>query len=817
MADFGKLNFSVSFNPTSGFPLDARYYFSSLETAQTAAASAVEVGSAEGTYFIGQNLVVVESDTATLYVIQPNKTLKPVGSTPLGDNKTIEVSPDGVISLKGIADAQTGAYPVKKADGTIEWIKPDTSTVEGLTQEVEALGTRMDDAEGEIGTLKTAVGDSGSGLVKQVNDLSTNLSTNYYDKTAVDGLVSGAFHFKGEADSFDGTDIIIDEVPVDTMKSGDVYQVGDKEYAYDGTKWIELGFAIDLSNYALKTYVDSAVGTAKTELQTYADQSEADAITASKTYTDEQIEGLGLDSYAKKTEVTSEIGSAKTELKQYADQAESDAIATAGTNADSKITAKVGNIGESTVKAYVDTKEAALSGRIDSINSQIGNLGDLAALDEVAETNLAPALATKINGKADKATTLAGYGITDGMTATAITSAIGTAKDEAISSAVSTAGTQADSKISAKVGDITGTVKDYVDGKETALNGQISTINETIGSYGDIVTHDASEFDTKGSGQAAANVVLGTEADTSDKNTVYGAKKGIEEAKAAAAQAKTSADSKVASVAAGDNTITISGTTTAPTISVKVAPDETNALKATETGLKVELGAAPEYAIKKEETATEGYFASYSLTKNGVQAGVKIDIPKDYLVKSAQIKESIGEGDPSGLPIDTKYIDFVINAKEGEGSESHIYLNVNELVDAFTPGNGIDISGENQISAKVVAENGLSVDTVGIKLALASASAAGAMSASDFSKLSTIESNAQVNKIEAITLDGEALPIETKKVALPKATAQKAGILKADEVSLQVSDGVMSIKGVNINLLQQNPEDILVLDCGTSI
>ena len=39
MADFGKLNFAVSFNPQTAFPLDARYYFSSLSAAEAAAAS----------------------------------------------------------------------------------------------------------------------------------------------------------------------------------------------------------------------------------------------------------------------------------------------------------------------------------------------------------------------------------------------------------------------------------------------------------------------------------------------------------------------------------------------------------------------------------------------------------------------------------------------------------------------------------------------------------------------------------------------------------------------------------------------------------
>lgn len=810
MAEFGKLNFSVSFNPTSGFPLDARYYFDSKSAADTAAAGAVEVGSADGTYFIGQNIVVVEESAATLYVIQPDKTLKAVGTTPLGDNKTIEVSSDGTISLLGIADAQTGAYPTKKADGSIEWVKPDTTTIEGITQEVEALGGRMDDAESDISALETTVGNADSGLVKQVNDLSTNLSENYYDKDDVDGLVAGAFHFKGQADSFDGTDIIIDETPVSNMKNGDVYQVGDKEYVYDGTKWIELGFNLDLSNYALKTYVDSAVGAAKTELQSYADQAEADALSAAKSYTDGKITELGIGDYAKTSEVTSAIDSAKTELKSYADQAEADAITAAGTNADSKIAAQVGDIGENTVKQYVDAKESALSGQISSIQGSIDNLGDLAALDEVGESNLASALASKINGKADKATTLEGYGITDAMTATAITDAISTAKSEAISSAVATAGTNADSKIAAKVGTIDGTVKDYVDGKETALSGQIGTINSTISGYGDIVTHNASEFDAAG----AAAGVLGTAEDASTANTVYGAKKAAAEALTAAQSAQSAADGKVASVTGADNSVVVT-TGTNPTVKVNVDPAEDNALKLGASGLKVEMGAAPEYVIEKEATADEGYVATYILKKDGVQAGEKINIPKDYLVKSASIEESEGDGDPSGLPAGTKYIDFVVNTKEGSGTETHIYLNVNELVDAYTAGNGITVSASNEISAKVVDGNGLSVDASGIKMGAASGTAAGAMSAEHFTKLDGIESGAQVNDIENISIDGTNLEITGKTVALPAATAARMGLVKPDNTSIEVDgSGVISVKEVNVMKLAQTDGDLIILDCG---
>lgn len=62
------------------------------------------------------------------------------------------------------------------------------------------------------------------------------------------------------------------------------------------------------------------------------------------------------------------IGSSKVDLTDYAlksevTSAKEEAIATAGTNADSKITAKVGAIGDGTVKDYVDQAE------IDAVNS----------------------------------------------------------------------------------------------------------------------------------------------------------------------------------------------------------------------------------------------------------------------------------------------------------------------------------------------------------------------------------------------------------------------------------------------------------------
>ncbi len=178
MAEFGKLNFAVAFNPQTAFPLDARYYFDSLSAAQTAAQGAVEVGSASGTYFFGQTVVVVESSVATLYVIQPDKTLKPVGSTVLGDGKSITVS-DGQVQLVGFSGATVGQQPRIGSNGSLEWYTPDSSTVEGLQQTVGQLQT-------DVGELQSNVGTINDTLETKAN------AADVYTKTETDDKISAA-------------------------------------------------------------------------------------------------------------------------------------------------------------------------------------------------------------------------------------------------------------------------------------------------------------------------------------------------------------------------------------------------------------------------------------------------------------------------------------------------------------------------------------------------------------------------------------------------------------------------------------------------
>lgn len=114
---FGTLDFAVAFNRQTAFPLDAKSYFESLELATAAAASAQEAGSSETTYYYGQTVAVVESGKATLYVIQPDNTLKEVGGNIVINENVFAKDADGSLNLLGFADAVAGAQLVKSADG----------------------------------------------------------------------------------------------------------------------------------------------------------------------------------------------------------------------------------------------------------------------------------------------------------------------------------------------------------------------------------------------------------------------------------------------------------------------------------------------------------------------------------------------------------------------------------------------------------------------------------------------------------------------------------------------------------------------------
>lgn len=222
-----------------------------------------------------------------------------------------------------------------------------------------------------------------------------------------------------------------------------------------------------------------------------------------------------------------------------------------------------------------------------------------------------------------------------------------------------------------------------------------------------------------------------------------------EAAQNAAEAAQVSADAKVASVgAAANGGIAVGGTATAPTVGIKLDPATGNAATLGAAGLMVTI---PEVKVSVydivKDTDSGDYAAIYHLTKDGTNTGAAINIPKDLFVKSGEIVDN-----PAGQPAG-KYIKLTL-----QNQDEPIYINVADLVDAYTAGNGITISATNVVSAKVVAANGLSVGASGIAMALASTDAAGAMSSADKGKLDLIDEGATAN---TITLNGAVTPDPT--------------------------------------------------------
>ena len=256
---FGTLDFAVAFNRQTAFPLDAKSYFESLELATAAAASAQEAGSSETTYYFGQTIAVVEGGKATLYVIQPDKSLKEVGGNILINENVFAKDENGVLNLLGFADAVGGAQLVKTEDGKISWVKPDTTTVEGLSTAIESL--------------KTVVGDDTKGLVKQVADNKAAIETLNGDKNVAGSVAHQIAEIVAGADeSFDTLKEIADWITTHktdaaTMNSqintnkDDISalktKVGDTSVADQINAALKDG---DSNKYALKSDLDTANG-----------------------------------------------------------------------------------------------------------------------------------------------------------------------------------------------------------------------------------------------------------------------------------------------------------------------------------------------------------------------------------------------------------------------------------------------------------------------------------------------------------------------------------------------------------------------------
>lgn len=385
------MSFAKSFARLNGQPLDKSEIWYSLAEAQEYAAT-------EAAY-VGQILSVIDSDknSVVFYGIQDiNGTLKEVGSTPLGDNLSIEIV-DGNIQLKGFGKEyyayvpavkdeegnittpsdyvltegfKTGLEPRVVLDGedlVIAWYEPGSETIEDIAANVESVSKTVDEldetlnAEGglvdQVDDLKTQVGtaadDAGNvatGLYKELEDLSNVVDTkadaeNVYTKEEADEAIADAVA-EAVANAAHLSRVIVDsvaDIPVEDDKSLTCIYMVPTGLQADDDKYDE---------YMVIEYdgIDEETGEAV------------------------------------KIRKVERVGSWEVDLKDYA-----------------------------TVKDLNDLTQVVENNQI-AVDEALSDLEDAIAAEEERALAAEQANAVEIAKKADKATTLEGYGITDAYT-----------------------------------------------------------------------------------------------------------------------------------------------------------------------------------------------------------------------------------------------------------------------------------------------------------------------------------------------------------------------------------------------------------------
>lgn len=306
------LTLDKAFARANGQPLDSSEIYYSLAAAKDYAKTDIA--------YIGQKIVVIENNVVTHYSIEDEAgNLKELGSKPVGDNHSIEVSSTGIVSIKDFGKGYykyvpkafdgngeqiegTGEYEatltegfaenltpkVKLAEGggyELAWYAPNTDTTEGvldtvtgLTQSVDTLNKDVDDVQNEVVDLQESIyGEGGTAAAPAEGSIAANV------KDLVD-TVGGEDDELGEdvntlwanVNNLDGRVATIES---DYVKAADLKAV--KDIADAAQTADEVSDAIDAKIKAL----DLA--------NTYdANGAAAQALIDAKAHTDAEIDGL---------------------------------------------------------------------------------------------------------------------------------------------------------------------------------------------------------------------------------------------------------------------------------------------------------------------------------------------------------------------------------------------------------------------------------------------------------------------------------------------------------------------------------------------
>ena len=422
--DFGVLDFSVGFNRLTAFPLDPKSYFESYDAAVAAAATAEPAGSTNTVYYYGNPVVVVENGKAKIYQIQPDKTLSGVGEEIVINENVFTKDAEGKLSLYGFATAVAGAQLTVGTDGKLSWVKPDTTTVDGLSTKVATLETNIGNLQTEIdkkansedvynktdidGKLTTVAGE----IAKKAN--AADVYTKDEADLAIDAAVAGASHLTRQivtaqelaafiANPATASDNVIYMQKFSSGEGKDNY----KEYmrfGIEGSYSIELigDTSVDLTDYAKTADINTAL---ESYAKTTVTDNLATQIAANATAISQKADTTVVETLSGKVDKNIEDITALTEaVNGKANQNDLTALATTveGHTADlATLTQTVAGkadasaVTELTTKVTKNTDDLAaltttVDGKVDKVTSEVDG-------KQVAWTLLSPTNKTKLD------------------------------------------------------------------------------------------------------------------------------------------------------------------------------------------------------------------------------------------------------------------------------------------------------------------------------------------------------------------------------------------------------------------------------------
>ena len=171
------------------------------------------------------------------YGIQIDGSLKEIGASPIGDEKTVKVAQDGTVSLAGVSglvfteendegESVQITYQPLLTDAGLTWVRPSTTTVEGLSAEIEGLKQNTYTKTQTDAAIAAAIGSAGH-LKREVVD-------------ELPEVVEG-----GEQPDADTIYMVKDAA----VTEGDAYN----EYMFIEGSFVQIGSTtVDLSGYVMK-------------------------------------------------------------------------------------------------------------------------------------------------------------------------------------------------------------------------------------------------------------------------------------------------------------------------------------------------------------------------------------------------------------------------------------------------------------------------------------------------------------------------------------------------------------------------------------